>query len=302
LTDYDTEVSAPIQRQSYESGSKRGGSQYGPTTQNSAGYIPDRQSADRYESSEDSTYDRVEKEDPPPQPTGQEGISRVRYREKPVETVEGSTQRGQMTYRSQSGDEDARKKAEEYWNEAVTIQQSKSYIYTPEDSGITSPKPSAGRTRTEQASQDSPPAYVDYEDYYNFQETSQHSSSDQAPFASIDRQIYSDVKPAGSDVGKPNQYPVKEQFEVAPRPNEGFYDESTLPSSKQPDAEVDSDNEPYRLSLESYESEAKSFPREESNNVSTSKPETDIVNDEGVEKEKHVNGAAGKKVIKLVSL
>lgn len=96
----------------------------------------------------------------------------------------------------------------DFWDQAVTIQQSQSYVYSPD--GNLSP--------TEEGTNQgvsSKPAQPDYDDYYNFQEGG-HYSSDQSPFPSNDQHVtLTRVKPH-QEIGKADQYPGKASYGNSP--------------------------------------------------------------------------------------
>lgn len=95
----------------------------------------------------------------------------------------------------------------DFWNQAVTIQQSQSYVYTPD--GNLSP---TEETSNSDVNGKVNPLQSDYDDYYNFQEGGQYTS-DQSPFPSNDQHVtYTKVKPI-QEVGKANQYPEKSTFD-----------------------------------------------------------------------------------------
>ncbi|KAF6217137.1 hypothetical protein GE061_001491 [Apolygus lucorum] len=96
------------------------------------------------------------------------------------------------------------KEAEDFWNQAVTIQQSKSYEYEPDSPIFSTPGPA------KKSSKGSKNEY-DYDDYFNVPEQGKYDKAvnDQSPFPSNDQQFtYTGIKPQG-ETGKENQYPEK---------------------------------------------------------------------------------------------
>lgn len=94
------------------------------------------------------------------------------------------------------------KEAEDFWNQAVTIQQSKSYEYDPDSPIFSTPMPSS---KSPKGSKND----FEYEDYFNEHGKFDKAVSDQSPLSSNDQQVtFTGLKPRG-EVGKENQYAEK---------------------------------------------------------------------------------------------
>ncbi|XP_014253594.1 uncharacterized protein LOC106668918 [Cimex lectularius] len=98
------------------------------------------------------------------------------------------------------------KEAEDFWNQAVTIQQSKSYVYEPDDVPSLSDQSKKGNGK----SNNNQPVFNEYDDYSGFQDPEKPITLDQSPFPSNDQQVtYTGLKP-NVNVGKESQYPEKD--------------------------------------------------------------------------------------------
>ncbi|XP_014282946.1 mucin-2 [Halyomorpha halys] len=100
-------------------------------------------------------------------------------------------------------EEPAKDTDSDYWNQGVTIQQSQSYVFNPDETYSEERQVASPKDSKHESSQN------DYDDYYNTQEGEQYSS-DQSPYPSNEQKItYTQIK-EGDYTGKASQYPRKD--------------------------------------------------------------------------------------------
>lgn len=100
-------------------------------------------------------------------------------------------------------EEPAKDPDSDYWNQGVTIQQSQSYVFNPDETYSEERQVASPKDSKHESSQN------DYDDYYNTQEGEQYSS-DQSPYPSNEQKItYTQIK-EGEYTGKASQYPRKD--------------------------------------------------------------------------------------------